>query len=330
MSSSAVAIIKDGATSKISSASLDANGNIVAVDHDLQTMVVFTPVSQLYAGMHITIQRIVADEFPLVHLEVTVEDRAGNPIVGLDKRNFVISDSMGATQDIQMEFAGWRSSSVHSMMIAIPGAPNHRYADILGSLVEQQYGLRQENDSFQIVVAAENPRIEVDTRDAALAAGQTARRLLSSGQSAGSLDIAIRYAASELLQRRGRRHLIIASSAGEYLPEFQTYGIIELARYCQINHINVSVLKLGQGEIDDRLQYLVEETGGTVHSDADPKGIAPLMQHGRQMPSGWYSLSYSSLANNDFGRRYLPITVEAMLLQRSGRDELGYFSPLEF
>jgi len=44
---------------------------------------------------------------------------------------------------------------------------------------------------------------------------------------------------------------------------------------------------------------------------------------------GMYQLKYTSTMSTDFGRSFLPVEVEVQLLERSGRDEIGYFAPLE-
>jgi hypothetical protein len=40
-------------------------------------------------------------------------------------------------------------------------------------------------------------------------------------------------------------------------------------------------------------------------------------------------MSYTSALPTDFGRAFLPVEVEAYLMNRSGRDETGYFAPLQ-
>jgi len=40
-------------------------------------------------------------------------------------------------------------------------------------------------------------------------------------------------------------------------------------------------------------------------------------------------LSYVSTLPTNFGENYLPLETEVYLLNRSGRDESGYFAPLQ-
>jgi hypothetical protein len=46
-------------------------------------------------------------------------------------------------------------------------------------------------------------------------------------------------------------------------------------------------------------------------------------------PSALYTFSYRSQLPTDFGRAFLPVEAEVYLMERSGRDNAGYFSPLE-
>ncbi|AFG37982.1 NHL repeat-containing protein [Spirochaeta africana] len=322
-------VIDDSATRKLTAAAVDANGNIVAVDHDRENMVVFTQVSQLYAGMHVTIQRVNADRFPEVTIELTVEDRAGRPIVGLDRRNFVIADPGGTSQQLETIYQGWDAAAVHTALLLDMEPPMQSLAAPVQQHIENLYDLGISADTWRIVSAGWNPVLEADSGDGGATAAARASQVLAQADG-GAIDQGIRFAADGLLQKRGRSQIVLVTAGGQMLPEFETYGEIELARYLQQNHIRFSVLRVGDGQIDSRLMFLVEETGGTVVDESEPRGLLPLMEHARTAPDGWYTLRYRSDANSDFGRRFLPLSVESLLLQRSGRDELGFFAPLEF
>ena len=47
------------------------------------------------------------------------------------------------------------------------------------------------------------------------------------------------------------------------------------------------------------------------------------------IPQGVYQLSFVSALQTNFGENYLPVEAEVYLLNRSGRDERGYFAPLQ-
>jgi hypothetical protein len=110
---------------------------------------------------------------------------------------------------------------------------------------------------------------------------------------------------------------------------FEQYGLSELAAYLANNGIVFYAVILGGGAAAEELRYLCEQTGGQVLSLYRPEGIGPVLRGLASQPSGSYTLSYRSALPTDFGRAYLPVEAEVYLLERSGRDSIGYFPPLE-
>ena len=60
-----------------------------------------------------------------------------------------------------------------------------------------------------------------------------------------------------------------------------------------------------------------------------PEGLSSVIEDLLDNPNGLYSFSYTSVLQTNFGEKYLPVEVETYLLNRSGRDECGYFAPLK-
>ena len=81
---------------------------------------------------------------------------------------------------------------------------------------------------------------------------------------------------------------------------------------------------------NEELEYLADASGGQTGYAYGADGVASMVARIRSRPSGRYLLRYQSVHPTDFGRRYIPVEVEVYLLERSGRDEAGFFGPLEF
>ena len=80
----------------------------------------------------------------------------------------------------------------------------------------------------------------------------------------------------------------------------------------------------------DILEYLCRETGGTSRYVYHPEGLKPMVDSIVNAKSGTYVFRYRSLSDPDFGRRYIPLELEALLFKKSGRDETGFYSGLDF
>ena len=95
---------------------------------------------------------------------------------------------------------------------------------------------------------------------------------------------------------------------------------IEIARKNVADLVNV---------LPEEIVYITEATDGESQYVYRPEGLSGIVKDVIATPNGSYQLSYTSNLNTNFGKDYLPLEVEAYLLNRSGRDEIGYYAPLE-
>ncbi|MCK5735043.1 MAG: NHL repeat-containing protein, partial [Spirochaetaceae bacterium] len=77
---------------RITSVSQDDNGNLAVSDFNANRIVLLTPLSTLYGGLDVTLDRVRGDAYPDIVVDITVRDRRGHPISGLDASNFRIFD----------------------------------------------------------------------------------------------------------------------------------------------------------------------------------------------------------------------------------------------
>jgi hypothetical protein len=110
---------------------------------------------------------------------------------------------------------------------------------------------------------------------------------------------------------------------------FEQYGLSELAAYLANNSITFYAVILGGRPASEEIRFLCEQTGGLPLPLYRSEGITTTLAALKSKPSGSYFLSYRSSLPTDFGRAYLPVEAEVYLLERSGRDDIGYFPPLE-
>ena len=80
--------------------------------------------------------------------------------------------------------------------------------------------------------------------------------------------------------------------------------------------------------LDEDLEY---DENGEIKVDVDytNRPYEDVVKDIINIPQGVYQFSFTSALPTNFGMNYLPLEVEVYLLNRSGRDETGYFAPLE-
>ena len=95
------------------------------------------------------------------------------------------------------------------------------------------------------------------------------------------------------------------------------------------NEISFSVVSVEPEAISSELEFLVENTMGSNYYVYRPEGIATVVDNIYSLASGVYTFTFTSSLPTNFGRDYIPVEVEAYLLNRSGRAETGYYAPLQ-
>ena len=79
----------------------------------------------------------------------------------------------------------------------------------------------------------------------------------------------------------------------------------------------------------EEVEFITQNTTGTSYYVYRPEGLAPVVKDVINLPSGLYQLTYTSVSSSEYGKKYIPLEVETYLLNHSGKDESGYFAPLE-
>jgi len=307
-------------------AQADLNGHLWMSDFDSSQMFSMVELPALYSGFFVKINRVISQNFPQVWVEVAVEDYRGNPIVGLDLSNFLISENNIPVGNYDLEASSYHIEELkHSLLIEQSQAMELREEPLKQAVGELVTNLNQGGYSDRRVIAAGvQPVLLAQPGTSMVDYGEN---LVS--ETSGNLDLGIRLAGSSLLPGVHRKVITYLSTGRVANNSFSRYDLVQTASFLKNNQIRFDVILLESAPVDPELTYLMEQTGGKLFSFLQPSGLTDYSSSLTETPHGVYLLRYNSSADTDFGRRYLPTEVEVQLLQRSGRDESGYFAPLK-
>ncbi len=323
-----------GANVRLLKAVRDINGNILAVDFNNDMVSFLTDVSQVYTGLAIQIDRINADAFPRVLVDVTVEDPLGRSIVGLTERNFFLtelSDARYMIDNFELVHQGNQSGILHSAVLVDREPAMAAYRDDIQNAVGELYDSLPSQSSLRVVTANPLPvqTASADSGRAAIiqgAAGETSDYITG-----GRFDLGIRLAAADVLTGRGYKSVIYITQGKIGESAFRGYSVLDTARYLKNSGIRFYVIYVNSGEsVSRELEYLCDETGGDSIYLYQPEGLHGFFEGITGKPNGSYTLQYQSRAEGDFGRRFIPFQTEVLLYNRSGRERSGYFPPANY
>ena len=315
------------APTKITCATPDANGNILLTDFKNETVEVTSRISELAGGFFVTIKKVFSEKFPKVEMEVSVENRNREQIVGLERLNFIVTEDHHPVIDYSLDGAGFlkegcdvailleRSPRMKEEKEAVDKAIKEIALAMRGkgkiSIFSAGFHPNKEGEYFPEDIIDYIPRFKAELSDS------------------WKFDLGLRLASSSLLRAQARRAVIFLNFNDLKEENFGTYGLNELSSYMANNNIRFYSLSLKEGKPCDELAYLIKKTGGEVSYMYVSEGLSPLISRIAKSQTGIYKLSYTSSMDSDFGRRFLPVELEVRLLNRSGRDETSYYPPAE-
>lgn len=310
----------------------DVNGNILISDFKRNEIGVLSELTAMYSGVFVEIERVDADGFPEVFMDVAVHDRLGNPIVGLRESNFILSEAHGLPGSPALLA---QADAMDGLEVAVVV---ERSTFTAGREDELADGLRDLLDHLpagsrlRLYTAGDLPLLEQPAGRSSQSYLEAVRMAPPAAGMSFALPQALRMAAVELAPLRGRK-LIICLGSGR-MPilsqESEAPSASVLANMMRTNGIRMAYVNLeggsNQNESAQELEYIAEESGGGSYSLYRPEGIGPLMAEYAQKPTGRYYLKIISQRDPDYGNRYMPIEVEVAYYNRTGRDELGYYA----
>ena len=314
------------ARTRVISADMDANGNLLAVNFDGSEVSVLTRFDDLASGLFVQIERVYAERFPLVTVEVRVEDRLRRPIVGLEGLNFVLTEGGRVVGGQEFHTPAYRinRSEVSVLMERSPQTLAMR-DNLAVAMRDINTALGTNGRIRSVVSAGELPHRE--RHENALDAA--ARGNPAAFTDRWRFDLGLRLAATDLLAGEQKRSVVYVGSGNLGELAFEQYSLSELAAYMANNAIIFNAVIVGNNPPSEELRYLASQTGGQALFLFRPEGIREMIESIAQAPSGLYTISFRSGLPTDFGRAWLPLEAEVYLMERSGRDAGGYFPPLE-
>ncbi|MCR5290270.1 MAG: hypothetical protein K6E51_09790, partial [Treponema sp.] len=316
------------APSRLTSAVPDVNGNVLVTDMVSNEMYIMSKMSEVIGGLFVQIEQVNADAFPEVTLKLRVENRHRQSVVGLLENNFYLSENNRPVSDMKLVGAA-NNNAVADVTLIIDRSPETQMQnDSLEAAVREIAESMHHAGTLRIVSSGKVPVTEYEgSPDGALRFATNALR--NPVTTAGSLDLAVRLAANDLVKGEEKRAIVYLTAGSISQNAFTMYALSDLAAYLNNNSIIFDVIQLTQQSPADELSYLSSHTRGENYFVYRPEGLLTVVQDVINQPSGLYQLTYRSSLPTNFGQAYLPLEAEVYLMNRSGRDETGYFAPLQ-
>lgn len=313
---------------RVTVANPDVNGNVIVSDFKANEVYVMSKIQELVGGLFVQIEQLDASKFPNVTVELRVENRHRQPVVGLQEENFYLTENKRPVANLKMLGAASNNTDADVTLIIDRSVKSDMYKAEIETAVKEITASMNDNCVLRVVSAGNIPVTEYIGKPSALGDFKVAA-LKNTTSSTVPVDLAIRLASNDLINAAKKRAIVMITSGDEYSLTFDKYNLAELTSYMSNNSIAFYVIQVTQGAISEELSYVVNNTCGDTYYVYRPQGLSDVMKDIVELPQGIYQLSFTSALQTNFGTKYLPLEAEVYLLNRSGRDETGYFAPLQ-
>ena len=284
-------------------------------------------MTELVGGFFVQFERVISDNFPEVIVEVRVENRKRQPVVGLKQQNFLITEGKKPVEDFVLLGEANNNDFADIAILIDRSLSMKKYEEQLSGAVRELAASMDGKGQVSIISAGKVPVTEFSGNPSQLS-DFSAKALKNSYTENPALDLAVRLSANGLVNAEKKRGIIYLS-AGDSENTFTQYALSDLTAYLNNNAISFSTVLLSQASPSEEISYITRNTNGTSYYIYRPEGLGTVIKDIVDIPSGLYQFRYTSSFATEYGRKYLPVEIETYLLNRSGRDETGYFAPLQ-
>lgn len=316
------------APSRVTLANPDVNGNVIVSDFIANEVYVMSKVQELVGGLFVQIEQLDASKFPQITLELRVENRHRQPVVGLQEANFYLSEKQRPVSNLKFLGAASNNTEADITIIVDRSYDSAKYKNEIQTAVKEVAQSMNGSGTLRIVSSSSIPVTEYIGSPDKIGDFDT-DSLKNKPSAQAAVDLALRLASNDLINAAKKRGIIFVTSADNNSLTFDKYNLVELTSYMSNNSISFSVIQVTKESLCQQLSYIADNTQGDSYYIYRPQGLGDIVKNIIELPSGIYQFSYTSALQTNFGTKYLPVEAEVYLLNRSGRDETGYFAPLQ-
>lgn len=317
-----------GKAERVMQTAFDSNGALLITDNKTNRLVYLTRLSSMYGGLSVEIRRIIADKFPHVVMEVAVQSRSGEPIVGLQPGNFLLYDNGQTVSSFNLgSYDNEPAIPVQASLMVEASPEALSMVDLFANGVGQMGKAMLGKGNLKTYWISQTP-IE-DTAFMGYDDIDGYRQKLTKMVSPDwRFDAGLRMAASALLPRTGKQAVFFLTTGEDSGSAFNQYQPNELATYLKNNGIMFFPIYVRPTQQNEFYDLISRETGGHSLYLYRPQGLNGVIDAVKSVPTGVYTISFNSEQGDDFGRAYITSDLEVVLQKESGKTVSGYFAPL--
>lgn len=301
----------------------DRYNNIIALDHNKETLTILTPVEQKYNNLDVNIVSVDTHLFPKVAIYINVNDVYGRPVYNLNKENFSVIEDSARLPNLYSGYFKKVSNDLTVIAAIDKSLELRNYTDEFSWALDFYLKKMNKNDRIRITGFNSDNWIINDFDWSRLRSLKASKE--SEYEAGRNIGKVLYNSVSELLKYNTKRGVLLFTSGKVSSDSFNIYSEDEVIDFARIHHIPIYIITIGNP--DQILVSISQKTGGKAFNISKTSFSDNIYHDIKKKEEFRYLLLYSTYKTSEYKDWWSELKVEVNYQSRKGIEWGGYFVP---
>jgi tetratricopeptide (TPR) repeat protein len=305
------------------SAIMDRDSYLYCLDHDRESVVIYSPSKKRYSNLSVETTSIDVNSFPTVAFYLTIRSRDGSPLYGLDATNFQVTEDGAPITNVYIDYLKKLLPSVSISLCVDRSRRNEQYHGDIPWVAEFILQKMRKNDSIKVINFNKEywvgNKFDWSRRRTLKALRE---REYGEGKNMGK---ALYNAVSDVASRLNRRGVVLITDGSANEDSFQTYTPGNIVSYAKTHYVPIYIISFK--EPHELLKTIAAETGGAVFRPGQLDGMRTIYSKIKSSEEYRYVLVYPTFKLPSFKGLWSDVRIEVNHKGQKGVEWGGYFVP---
>ncbi len=304
---------------------IDNEKNIAFTDFTNSRFFILSQERERYMNMNISIERVITNNFPEVHVLFNVEKPDLTTPLGLNETNFNVYENGRPVKSFGLNNTIVKNTNSDVIIVFDNNTNFEKHRSSFNKIVNSWFkdiDIKKTRVSM-ISCTPENGIVENDFNDTRLLYMDTVDKIKMLPVT--DKGAAVKLGIYNAIKRFSRKTVVLVTNGKETGRDFNRFKIEEIVSIAKNNDIKIIIVAFEKGALDDVYRHIAKETGGEYYNAYSSGEIASLFTKIEKMNGKEFVLSYRSSAISRFKEEPVKLQVDIGYTGMKGSDHITYY-----
>jgi len=304
----------------------DVNNNILITDYNSSRLFILSQDRDRYTNFSVNIERVFANNFPEVHLAVSVEkDDFTNP-VGINWTNFTLYENGRMIPVVGSSYTQTRDEINDVVIVHDKNENMKKYTSDFKNILDKWFRNKKSGTSVSYIsIREDDATIENELNSTRLSVLESLENRDYSKRT--DKGYGIKTAIYSAIGRFSKKSIILVTNSKETGRDFEKFKFEDALSLAKNSDIAIYIVSFEENSLSNLYRYMAKETGGEYLRAYHTSDIEKLITKIEERKGKEIILSYRSRAVSRFGEEPIKIYMDVDFNGVNGSAESVYYPP---